>query len=446
MGEVKQSDIDIVVDALKSYRQRIIDEKAFKPADFVEFIEPKFIDAGYRHSAQLPRPRSDGNILIIHDTGVGDFILTSGAIREIRRLYPAAKIRLLVTVEAGEMARYCPYVDEILTHDSGINCSSSDFVGIYDWAVRHATPFLRERLDICYSFTHFYLTQFLMVMCGAKVRHAYFFENDGDPGNSPFLMLPMINCFATNLVPPFLYGTHHVDAYFSFLDAQMSVPIANRSIEIWCTRDEIEFGDKVLAGRVGTVYALNMGGSGPCKHYPPEKYAKVAEMIFEQEESTIVILGGGKEDLKSAEIFKSALPEKFLDNVIDLTNKINYRQSAAFLTHCTAYIGNDTGLLHAAAALNRPILAVYSFAADLPQSVYDAVRAYRPYNVPSVVIQPAKALPECADPNKPYSQYGCQLPYKPHCITQVKPETFLRGLQLLKERVAKKLTEPLYIF
>ena len=446
MGDVKQSDIDIIIDALKNYRQRIIDEKKFAPQDFVDFMESKFVDAGYRHSSKLPRPRSNGNILIIHDTGVGDFILTSGAIREIRRLYPAAKIQLLVTAEAGEMARYCPYVDEILTHDSGINCSSSDFVGIYDWAVQNATPFLRERLDICYSFTHFYLTQIFMYMCGAKVRHAYFFEKHDDPGNSPFLMSPLINCFATNLTSPFLYGTHHVDAYFSFLDSQMGSPIANRSIEIWCTRDELAFGDKVLAERVGTVYALNMGGTGPCKHYPPEKYAKVVEMILEQEESTIVILGGGDEDLKSAEIFKSNLPEKFLDNVIDLTNKINYRQSAAFLTHCTAYIGNDTGLMHAAAALNRPILVVFPFAADLPQSIFDGVRAYRPYNVPSVVIQPAKALPECADPNKPYSQYGCKYPYKPHCITQVEPEIFLRGLKLLKERVAQNLIEPLYIF
>lgn len=444
MSEVKQEDIALILKSFGEYIQKSASQSAFNPPAFVNFMEEKFRAAGYRYSNEIPRPRSErGNILVIHDTGVGDFILMSGALREIRRLHPNARIRLLVDSRATDMAQLCPYVNEIVAHDSGRSVAANSFKDIHDWVTELAAPLLEVRWDICYSYTHFYMTQILMYMSGAKIRFAHVFENESDVDNSPFMLHKAINVLATNLVTPFLYGTHHVDCYFSFLDAQMNIPIANRNLEVWCRREEIAEVEKFLNGRKGIIYALNMGGSNPSKHYPPEQYAQVVEMILAQEDATFVILGNGKDDLISAKIFKDALPENCREKIIDLTDKLSYRQSAALLTLCTAYIGNDTGLMHAAAAVHLPIMVAFPFAADLPQNIFDGVRAYRPYRVPSVIIQPAHALRECAE-YEHYSQYGC-ISDRPHCITQIEPKTFLRGLQILKENFSNNNLVTSYI-
>ena len=443
MSEVKP-EINLVINALGEYVQKSANQPAFNPPEFVKFMEPKFFEAGYRYSNEMPRPRSErGNILIIHDKGAGDFILMSGALREIRRLHPTAKIRLLIDEKAADMAKFCPYVNEIVTHDSGRNISSNSLSDIANWLAELATPLLGEKWDICYSYTHSYIMQFLMYMSGAKVRYAHMFTNDSDSADTPFRLHKIINFLSTNFAPPFLYGTHQADCYFSFLDAQMNLPVANRNLEIWCKREEIAEVGKYLEDREGIIYALNMGGSKLCKHYPPEKYAKVVEKILEQEDANFVILGAGQADLNSAKIFKYALPERYHKKIVDLTDKLSYRQSAAILTLCTAYIGNATGLMHAAAAVHLPVIAAFPNPADLPKNIFDISSAYRPYQVPNVVIQPAFALRECAEKNF-YTQYGCAADDS-HCIKQINPEKFVQGLQILKDNFKKKIFETFYL-
>ena len=252
---------------------------------------------------------------------------------------------------------------------------------------------------------------------------------------------------ATKSAPPFLYGNHHVDCSMSLLDFQLGAPVENRRLEIWGNRKDLEVAKDIFQGREGIFYALNFGGSAPCKKYPPEKYADLVKMILQEEpEINFLIIGGGEKDLDSAKIFRESLGEElFNKHFIDATDKLTYRQSAMAISLCKMYIGNDTGTMHAAAATQCPVLAVFAFPADLPKHLFDTVRAYRPYKTASVIVQPAKALQECGGEKYLYSQYGCKIMEMPHCITQVEPETIFQGFHILKERVAKKLIDTVYI-
>ena len=62
-----------------------------------------------------------------------------------------------------------------------------------------------------------------------------------------------------------------------------------------------------------------MGGAGGLrKCYPPEKYAKLLEMILRKEPtSTFVILGGGQADVDSATTIKKVAPKIYENNIID---------------------------------------------------------------------------------------------------------------------------------
>lgn len=386
--------------------------------------------------------RGGGNILIITETGVGDFVLSTGAIREIRRIYPTARITLLVRSSSLILAEACPYVNEVIVDSQGFNpVNPFEF---YKLHFQTASRLLEQRFDICFALALHPKTFLLMYMSGSKVRITSIKDETWEAFNQRGGQAEYFMRLATHLFPYSNYGVHMADRFLSLLESMLHLPITNRKTEVWYTPADIGAAKTLLKEASAPIYALCMGGSTQRKHYPPEKYARFLEMILEEEPTaTFVILGGGKEDLNSTEIIKSVAPEIYEKNIIDLTNKINYRQSAAVLSFCKMYIGNDTGTMHVAAALSTPVLSVNCFAYDLPASHYDIPHHFYPYGVLSVVVQPKQALPECKG-LKFYDFYGCVATF-PHCIAQIEPQMLLKGFHLLKERVTAKINEPLFI-
>ena len=444
MNEVKQAEIALVMNTLKGYVDKVVHSRNVNLQDFVNTVEPIFIKTGYRTP---PKIDEELNVMIVHDAGVGDFITQSGAIREIRRLYPNAHITLVVGNSSSQLAEFCPYADEIVLNQ--LNYNPVEFLSGLQWNLKFVPQLLNRRYHICYGFVHNPITAAMIYMSGAQRRISHLFAE----GEETFLCqcnLPIrygMNLCQT-LLPLYEYGNHAVDTAFSLLESGLHSPVANREIEIWYTPLDYTVAKNFVGNARHPLYALVFGGNRMIKHYPPEKYAQVVKMILEDEPAaTFVILGGGHNDTISAQVLKQNLDEKiFAEHVIDLTGKTNYRQTAAVLSFCDMYIGNDTGALHAASAVKCPVLAVFPFPADLLASRTDAIRLFRPYRVPNVVIQPAHALLECArKENKPYTPFGCRVLDKPHCIAQIQPETVFKGYEILKNRIAQKNLQTLYI-
>ena len=430
-----------IINALDEYLKKSVAANAFVVQDFINFMEAKFSAAGYRTP---PKIGEQLNILIIHDAGIGDFVLMSAAIREIRRLYPGAHITLMANSGSANLADHCPHVDEVLTLEGALN----NFEGMFQACARMSQKISHCRHDICFAYIHRAWTPFLMYMSGARIRIAPPVKEIDDvflfAKNPP--MLQTLKLFATDFVSMFAHGGEHmVDGFLAPIDSTLKAPVTNRELEIFYTALDFTVAQNFSLNATKPIYALSMGGVEFMKHYPPELYAKLAaKILIEKPTATFVILGGGNEDLKSAQIFKQTLGEKFKSRIVDLTNKLTFRQVAAVIKLCDMYIGNDTATLHVAAAVKCPVLTPSCFAVELPHRKFDSVRYFCPYHVPSVVAQPKYALEGCKV-TEPYDAMGCRV-NKPHCITQISPETLFHGYHLLKVRVADKILSPLYIF
>ncbi len=429
MSDVKQEDFELVTDALTDFFNHATQSKNFNLSELTDFMEKIFKQTGYRELSE----NLQNNILIMHDYAVGDFILITGVIREIRRLYPYAHITLMVHPCALSMAECCPYVDEVILYDADYK-NRNDIAQFYQPALKSARELLKRRIDVCFAFTNYADSAFLMYISGAKTRIVRQFPKSSDVYES--------YAHFSNIVIPLSF-VHNADCFMFFVECILHARVFNRELEAWFTPYDVNVAKKFLAENTLPTYALCMGSTSLRRHYPPEKYAALVEMILSDENATFVILGGGHEDLKSAKIFKKALTKNYLDNIIDLTNKLTYRQSAALLSLCDMYIGNDTGVMHAAAAVKCPVLTPNCCGADLPHQELRIVQCCSPYRVPSVVVQPAHALPEC-DANKPYDTFGCREKI-PHCITQIEPQTLFKGFKILQERISQNLFEPIYI-
>ena len=441
-----------IVTAFENYLRHVIKTKTFSLDELKNFVEPKFLEMGYRTP---PKIGDELNVLLIHDAAIGDFVLLSGTIREFRRIYPTAYITLMVNKGSLPLAEHCPYVDEIILNEQRYN--STVFNELYDWDLEVAKKLLTRHYHICYAFVHRPNTPLLVYMSGANIRiahkssdvlNAFVIGYDSQKAHNVFqsstLFKSTLDSLMTKLLPMFKYGTHFVDTHFSFIDNALYLPVENRELELWYTALDAKTAREMIQNARRPLYALAMGGRELRKHYPPKNYARLVEMILTEDSTATFVILGGKTDLKSAQIFKESLDEKiFAEHVLDLTGKTTYRQSAAILMYCDTYIGNDTGIMHVAAAAKCPVLTPNCFPADLPKSKFDYVKFFSPYKVPSVVVQPSHALPECAV-NKPYHQYGCRIK-TPHCITQIAPEILFNGYHLLKEKISTKDFTPTYI-
>lgn len=436
MSKPTSENIATVIDGFEQFLDIINKTQSFNLKEFVNFMELRFTAAGYRETPTL----ANNKILILTEVAAGDFLVATGAIREVRRIYPAAHITLLVHSRTFEFAEYCPYVDEVVLLP--LRHSIYNLPDAYKFDLELAQILLEQRFDICFAFVIHPLMLLLMFMSGAKVRVTSIDYEKWTDFNNSIGLAELLMRLATHLFPCSTYGYHRADRFFSLLENLLHVPIANRKLEMWCSPADIEVAKSYLRKATGSVYCLGMGGTRMQSHYPPEKYARLLKMIFREEPTaTFVILGGGDDDMRSAAIIKDIAPELYARHVIDLTNKVTYRQSAAVLSLCDVHIGNDTGTIHVAAAVDCPVLEPICFPADLPMRNTDCPRRWHPYFVPSVVVQPERALPECREK---HAYRGCTADF-PHCITQIEPSTLLRGFHLLQERIAQKICEPLYI-
>ncbi len=106
------------------------------------------------------------------------------------------------------------------------------------------------------------------------------------------------------------------------------------------------------------VLALCPGAEfGESKRWPSEHYAEVAELRIR--EGWQVWLFGSKKDHPVGEAIRGRLIPGLREESFNLCGETSLAQAIDLLSCADAVVSNDSGLMHVAAALNRPLVAVY---------------------------------------------------------------------------------------
>jgi len=127
----------------------------------------------------------------------------------------------------------------------------------------------------------------------------------------------------------------------------------------------------------------------------------------------VVVLGGGEHDLAWAARLKEAVPE-----ICDLTGKLPWSQSAAWLCGASSVLANDSGLAHLAAACGVRVVTV--FGPTVPR--HTAPRGPRA----SILRKEELACLECLE-------WVCPLENHP-CMNQVPTDALWRALMADADR------------
>ncbi len=106
------------------------------------------------------------------------------------------------------------------------------------------------------------------------------------------------------------------------------------------------------------VLALCPGAEfGPSKRWPPQHFAAVANAKIDQ--GWQVWIFGSKQDHAVGETIKSFVPANKRAQVSNLAGQTTLPEAIDLLSLATAAVSNDSGLMHIAAALQRPLVAIY---------------------------------------------------------------------------------------
>lgn len=120
---------------------------------------------------------------------------------------------------------------------------------------------------------------------------------------------------------------------------------------VWTAPPDRTRAASLMAGS-GTILALGPTANWDGKIWPAARFAALAARL---DFPRIAIFGGpGDAERAAAAPILAALP-----NAIDLVGALTVAEAAACLTHCSLFVGNDSGLMHLAAAAGIPTLGLF---------------------------------------------------------------------------------------
>ena len=271
---------------------------------------------------------------------MGDILLTTPAVRALRRQYPRARIDFVVGKGARPVVEGTPYIDRIIEFDK----KDKDALPVGFLRFLHG---LRDsRYDLFVNFQPSAKTHVMARASGAP--RVLTFHKDRQVNRETGQM------------------RHAVEDFYRVLDPLEMPPLLpqNRCLDFIVTPDAhariaARLVDEDLAPS-DTLILVNPGASHPVNRWPPERIAEFL-MLADRDFPPSVRLGliGGSADAELSAAIWARLPADLRERVIRLTGQLDLKELGALLQRASVVVTADTGPMHVASAVGTPIVALF---------------------------------------------------------------------------------------
>jgi lipopolysaccharide heptosyltransferase II len=162
-------------------------------------------------------------------------------------------------------------------------------------------------------------------------------------------------------VPRKSFHTHAVDWYLSVLP-ELGVPVhknfnwlPERPAVAAEVKQKWPGENSQFAIRNSQLILLQPGARWQNKRWPVEQFAELARALAGKFPAARLAVLGGKDDELLGEIISQAAPQPCLN----LCGQTSLLEMVEWIRRCDLLITNDTGPMHAAAALGKPLVALF---------------------------------------------------------------------------------------
>ena len=315
-------------------------------------------------SAEL-RSRDFRKILLIKLSAVGDVIHTIPVLNKLRRRYPSAQLDWLVTPAIGELLRHHPAISNVIEfarEDWSRPWTPAPFVSY----ARLAAKLRANGYDLVVDMHGQFRTAVFALATGAPVRIGFDRPRARVWDASPRTFSAEARKHAwqgaregswlayTDHIPVPTLDLHAVDRYLSVgpilgleegpPDFSFPIPqAASANIESLLRRHDIA-GAPLVAMAPGTIWET--------KHWGTDKFAEVARH-FLQKGFAVALMGSRRERTVCEEVARLA------PGSVDVAGETTLTELAALVRRSAISVTNDSGPMHLAVALGRPVVSVF---------------------------------------------------------------------------------------
>jgi heptosyltransferase-1 len=338
-------------------------------------------------------------ILLLRLDRIGDFVLGIPSFRALRQAYPKDRITVVVPSDLADLAKACPYFDEVVLFDA--HWLMPGYRPLERWkSAWKLLKFLRSTpagmvLDFRYQSR---LDPLVTGLSGAVRRVGY--------------DLGWVSRFLTDKVSQPDERLHQVQRNLQLLQA-IGIMGGTPELEMWFDEHDKKTAEAHLPSQEllpGTPrLAIHVGAATPSKRWRDESFEVLIHELHAQTQADILVLGG-ESDLPFAHEVLDGLECP----VINLVGKLSLRQMAALLKHCQVFVGCDSGATHVAAALGVPVVSLFSAANE--------VEVWKPWGEKVKVIT---RHPTCS----PCKSYECTRTDGYFCMAEIKPEDVIEEVK-----------------
>ena len=276
-------------------------------------------------------------ILVLRLSAIGDLVLTTPLLRDLRKRFPRAAIDMAVKEEFCELVRHHPAVNLVHTvrKHEGLR-------GL----LRLGMELRRRKYDVVLDLHRNFRTILLGLISGTQQR----FGSHKHRLRRWFYVRFKWNTMAR--IPP-------VWQRYMRAAAPLGVQEDDAGTEIFWTAQHEQEADGVLltAGwkRGQKMIGLAPGAGFFTKRWPLEHFVQLVAGILQEDGACAVAVLGGAQDCSLGQV----LSQQGRARILDLTGKCSLLASAAIVKRCQLLVANDSGLMHLAEAVRTPVLALF---------------------------------------------------------------------------------------
>ena len=260
-------------------------------------------------------------ILLIRFSSIGDIVLTTPVVRCLKQQLPEVELQVLTKSSYRSLYAANPHINKVYEYRDNLK------------------ELIRELREEHYDF----VVDLHKNWRSLRVRTALYCPS------ASFPKLDFRKFLYAKLKIGHMPQVHIVDRYFKAVE-KLKVHNDGQGLDFFFNEGDImHYEDLPETFREGFV-AFVIGGQHATKILPEDKVVEVCEAL-----DYPVVLVGGPEDAARGERIK----ERVGSYVGNSCGSLTVGQSASLLQLADAVVTNDTGMMHIAAALRKPIVSVW---------------------------------------------------------------------------------------
>ncbi len=275
-------------------------------------------------------------ILIVRTDRLGDVILSTPVIKNLRRHYPDSYIAFMCRPYTRQALEGNPYLDEVIVYDKyGSQKSLPE-------SIKFAFKLKKKKFDLALILHPTNRTHLIAFLAGIPKRVGW-------DKKLKFLLTDKLKQNKDQ-------GIKHESEYNLDFLRYLGIPTTEKELYFPLREKENKRVNEILEknsiNKEDKIVVVHPSASCPSKRWPQDKFIELIKIINKGQKTKTIVITSADQKQFGEKIIKET-------EAIDLRGLLTISETASLLNKASLLISCDSGPVHIAAALGVPVISIF---------------------------------------------------------------------------------------